>query len=404
MSQLLPGFIAGCIFVLLVWGLTALIGSKARQKKSARKDEIISSIENKWIDVDGIIQSYRQGRLLENVFRNELARKLEAINRLFKPAMHQMDLYYVKYTEKIIAENNRFLNEEIPMVRPTAAFKALPESAMERYREQEMLPEDTPQESEVETGISQPPEPAFEATAAREPAMEDALPDQSAEQPEQEPQEEAFNQDEPVISAMEAESSSEASDILPIETFLEMETGTGMAAEQVNPAEESGIEDAFPESSQSQEAPTPYVAEETNISPQPPAVDRTTPEEDEQLFEGGEQPDALPPPPVFAQRQEAPDYPEETMSEEPVYEYAPMSTPDDEPVPPPPPFDRQPGQKRDETVEPATIYDIEAETIIADRSEIMGTKKPPKEESQRSGLGITGDDISDQLDNFFNIK
>jgi hypothetical protein len=413
LMDLLPGFVAGCIFVLLIWGLTMLISSKARQKKSARKDEIISSIENKWADVDNIIQSYRQGRLLENVFRDELAQKLEAINRLFKPAMHQMDMFYVKYTEKIIEENNRFLNEDLPMVRPTAAFKALPVTDNELYREQDKVSEVTPQESEVETGITQPPEPALKATEAQEPKRGDALPEQSAEQPEQGPPETASDQEEPVITAM-AESSSEASDILPIETFLEMETGMGMAAEPVTPAEESGIEDAFPESQQSREAPTPYIAEETNVSSPPPAVDRTTPEEDEHLFKDGEQTDFLPPPSEFAQRQQAPDYPEETMSEEPVYEYAPMSTPDDDPVspppspqpsvPPPPQFERQPGYKRDETVEPATIYDIEAETIIADRSEIMGTKKPAKEESQRSGLGITGDDISDQLDNFFNIK
>jgi hypothetical protein len=66
--------------------------------------------------------------------------------------------------------------------------------------------------------------------------------------------------------------------------------------------------------------------------------------------------------------------------------------------------DRKPGYKRDESVEPATIYDIEAETIIADRSEILRTKKPVKEESSKNSLGITGDDISTQLDNFFNIK
>jgi hypothetical protein len=60
-----------------------------------------------------------------------------------------------------------------------------------------------------------------------------------------------------------------------------------------------------------------------------------------------------------------------------------------------------------ESVEPATIYDIEAEaeTIIADRNELLGTKPPEKEEQPKSSssLGITGDDISTQLDNYFKL-
>ena len=125
--------------------------------------------------------------------------------------------------------------------------------------------------------------------------------------------------------------------------------------------------------------------------------------------------------PAMEDQTEAPQYAEETMIDQPAFDYSAESATASEateaieqpiPVPPPPPpvappsHERKSGRKRDETVEPATIYDIEAEaeTIIADRTEILGTKKPANEEPPKSTLGITGDDISDQLDTFFKIK
>ncbi|MBN1129225.1 MAG: hypothetical protein JXA71_09580 [Chitinispirillaceae bacterium] len=393
---LVPGFIVGCMTVLLAWGICALISGKMRQKKLARKEEIISSIETRWTDVDSIVSSYRQGRLSRDAFKNELAQKLEAINRLYKPSRHQLDLYFAKYTERLLEDNEAFLIGEVP----AAAFKEVPEPDSTIFQEPEQAAVAPVQEPEVETGIHPSPDQRFEADRAEETAVPEAVFESDREIPSD--AEPAAIDEEPVITAM-AESSSEASDILPIETFMEMETGMGMAEEPVTPSGESGIEDAFPELPASMETPTPYVAEETGLQQQPlPETNgQAQPEELEPVFDSGES--------VVVPQQELPPFPEETMMDQPAVAYAPEPSPEPEPLPPPPSFipsslERRPGYKRDETVEPATIYDIEAETIIADRSEIMGTKKPAKDESSRSGLGITGDDISDQLDNFFNIK
>jgi hypothetical protein len=55
---------------------------------------------------------------------------------------------------------------------------------------------------------------------------------------------------------------------------------------------------------------------------------------------------------------------------------------------------------------PAAYDDVEAETIIADRSEIMGGQRPAQapeaaSEEEKKKWIISGDDVIDKLDNFF---
>jgi hypothetical protein len=199
--------------------------------------------------------------------------------------------------------------------------------------------------------------------------------------------------EEPVIAAMTEAAKQE--DELPMETFLEMGTGAGSIDEA------AGLESRAEE-----RKPVPI-----DTPPEPEAVDATAgyeavpqpPQADEQPRESFVPP--LPADGEMPMPQTSMEYPEETIQEN-RFSFAgraESAAPVEVPVPPqkfpPPP---QPAYTRDESVQPATIYDVEAETIIADRSEILKAPVPAAEPGQeKSNLGITGDDVSDMLDQFF---
>jgi hypothetical protein len=234
-----------------------------------------------------------------------------------------------------------------------------------------------------------------------------------AEEPAEEPEkEEIAVEEEPVIASM-SESAQAEEDVMPIETFLEMEpSAAGIIEEQIDvpvvdqteeTAQRAVEREIAPEAEQVREEPEPAPAygQEMESSAETAVPEYAGPEmvegePDEVVFDSGEAPQATD---AIQETYDSSDaYAEETM----VDRQLPESV-----LPPPPPYPtRPPDYKRDESVEPATILDIEAETIIADRNEILGKKKkkPSREEPAKGTLGITGDDISDQLDNFFNIK
>jgi hypothetical protein len=416
---MLPGFVVGCIVVFAAWGISALMAGASRRKENERNDGIISSIESTWTDADSMITSFRSGQLTETAFKNGLAGKIEAINRLYKPSLHQLDIFFIKYTEKLLEEYRQLIAGGAAVDRFTAEQTADQTMLQEAPGADDTtsLRDATDEDAGVSTIASPPIESGYEATpqeeAVLEPAgemgMESTIVAPAAEE-------------EPVVAAMtEAENQGEPE--IPIETYLDMEPGTSLAEEPVL-IDQPGI-DERPTASEEQEQPIPMsydIQAETPEDTLPQEVqpqeiyDSTTPQQQEEaVSDEGQFEMSTSVYPAMEDQPAQPQFADETMVDQPAFDYSAESAEASEATeaieqPPrmPPPFappsrDRGPGYKRDETVEPATIYDIEAETIIADRNEIIGTKKPAKEEPPKNSLGITGDDISTQLDNYFKL-
>jgi hypothetical protein len=410
---MLPGFVLGCIVVFAAWGTFAFITGASRRKENERKDGIISSIESKLIDADSLITSFRNGQITATAFKNGLAGKIEAINRLYKSSLHQLDVFFVKYTENLLEEYRQLISAGAPVDRST----------MEQSADQTMLQEtpaadDTTSlrdaREETDSVINEAPtgDAGYEVTFQEEPVVEpagNAGVESSSVAPAAE--------EEPVVAAMTV-AENESNQELPIETYLDMEPGASFAEEPV-PIEQSGFDERTAISGeQDQPIPMPYEIdagrpEETPHQEVQPheMFGNTSPLQengvsDEKQFEMS--------PSAYPAMEDLPDQPQfagETMIDQPAFDYSAESAEAsgaaetiEQPLFPQSHPDRKPGYKRDESVEPATIYDIEAETIIADRNEIFKAKTPVKEEAHKSSLGITGDDISTQLDNFFNIK
>jgi hypothetical protein len=323
------------------------------------------------------------GRFTASKFREFLGEKLETINRTYRPYLHQLDIFFVKYTENLIKEYSRMLSSG-------QAVEAADEQTVRVAPEHRVAPElpDAPEMAAAqkrgdETG--ERPEVEADATIAAESGQDAAAAPEGAE--------------EPVIAAMTEAAKEE--DELPLETFLEMGTGTGSIDEA------AGLEGRTGEQKTVQ----------LDLPPAPEAVAAKA--EDEAAFEpreAVEQPQDSFAPPLPAEgempmQQTSMEYPEETIQESrfsfagrvesapPVEVPPPPVQPQHFAPPPPPP---RPAYTRDESVQPATIYDVEAETIIADRNEILKAPAPAAEPEQgKNNLGITGDDVSDMLDQFF---
>lgn len=353
------GFVIGAAVVLIVWGIAVFSRGRAQKKANETREKTISSIEGKWADIERLVSAARGGRMPAAAFKNSLRDQCEAINREFLPNIHRLDIFFVKYTEKLLAEYGGMAEAgasvpageagaravleplpvlEAPPVQEYAAAAVIDGAATivapaghTAAAAEQAAPADAAEIEEAATLFA----PAEQAAAA----MEQAAPAAAAVAAEEAPPEQTATEaggivvspeEEPVITAMTQEAVMEAE--LPLETFLEMGTGTGMAddtATAIQPVEE---------------------IEETS-APVQHETERLAAVEEKKEF-------VLPPSPESA-------------------------------------------VTRDETVQPATIYDVEAETIIADRSEVFKTAAPAPSEADKSNLGITGDDVSDMLDRFF---
>ena len=419
LTGMLPGFVAGCIVVFAAWGISALIAGASRRKENERNNGIISSIETAWTDADSMINSFRSGQLTETAFKNGLAGKIETINRLYKSSLHQLDIFFVKYTEKLLEEYRQLIAGGA-MVDRSVAEQTADQTIFQEAPvadDTTSLRDATDEDAGVSTITSPPAESGYEATLQDEAVAEpvDGMGVESTV-------ESLAAEDEPVVAAM-TEAENQGVPEIPIETYLDMEPTASIAEEPVL-IDQPGIDESATAYGE-QEMPIPLSDDSQAGTPEDTLQQEAQPQEmydsaatrqeeavsDEGQFEMS--PSAYP---ATEDQPAQPQYADETMIDQPAFDYSAESAAASEATeaieqPPrmPPPFappsrDRGPGYKRDETVEPATIYDIEAETIIADRSEIFGKKKPAKEEPPKSSLGITGDDISTQLDNFFNIK
>lgn len=96
---LVVGFLAGTLAsgLLLLW-----ISNQNKKKQDVsleKRNQIIRSIAEIFTDIDSLITSFRTDLLSEDKFRNSLYSKLDAANKIYKPNMHLLDLYFVKFTD-----------------------------------------------------------------------------------------------------------------------------------------------------------------------------------------------------------------------------------------------------------------------------------------------------------------
>jgi len=401
---------AGAVATFLIMVLVLLFRRNVLRRRNARRDRIITSVQEKSTDVDSLIVSYRAGKIDIDEFRNSLSEKIEIINRTYKPGIHLLDIFFIKYAEKLIEEYYRMLDTGIvePSQRETVAFSISPLTQVIKKAQKETSEEATL----VSKAGKESKEPA-EATVAVSAPEPEIAPELSGDA---------------VIAAI-AESAKEEND-LPLETFLEMETGTGVieaTARVISEPEErkEEVEPLIPqEKKAAKEATTEKTAKETKKrkaedtakedkkpmpkpTPVPAPVEAEFPAEtmivdSEFAFSDTVSADT---PGVVKEEKSAAAEPdkddEETMAE------AAVSFPVKMPISPhkEPPRSPEPEISHEETIQqPATIYDIEAETIIADRSELLGVNKAAEPQADKSQLGITGDDVSDMLDQFFGGK
>jgi hypothetical protein len=407
---------AGAVATLLIMVVILLLRRNVLRRRNARRDRIITSVQEKSTDVDSLIVSYRAGKIDIDEFRNSLSEKIEIINRTYKPGIHLLDIFFIKYAEKLIEEYYRMLDTGVvePSQRETVAFSISPLLQVIKKAQKE-----TSEEATLVSKAGKESKASAEATVAGSAPEPDITEELSGDA---------------VISAI-AEASKEEND-LPLETFLEMETGAGVIGATARVLSEPEVrkeeeEQFIPQENKVEKADTTEkkaketkkgkakdTAQEDNkpisrLAPVPAPVEAEFPEEtmivdSEFAFSdtvSGQTPGAVKEekPAAGPEKED-----EETMSEAAVSFPVKMSvSPQVEPprpvIPLRPPAPPEHRTSSEETIQqPATIEDIEAETIIADRSELLGVNKVAGEpQADKSQLGITGDDVSDMLDQFF---
>ena len=139
--QLLAGMFLGSIFISIIWGISLKASKTKAEKSRHEREKIMRSLGGLWTDVDELFSSHRSGTIEDQKFRDAFAAKIESINRVLKPNLHLLDVYYVKYIENLIGEYRR---------------------AIEKGEQPFDVVVDTASASEMETDISiiEQPEPA----------------------------------------------------------------------------------------------------------------------------------------------------------------------------------------------------------------------------------------------------
>ena len=380
------GMILGGLTAFCIGSIIGFVRNRAVRQRNDKRDQIITSVGEAFAEVDSIIAIYRTGRMKIDALQTSLAEKFETVNHIYKPHIHQLDIFYVKYIEKVIQEYNRLFESADDGVSP--AEQSSPEPQSIRVPEPPAaapLVEATaaplvaqPEESTTELSL----EPPVAAIAEQDDSPVDQI--AAIEAPALEPEIEAQGvEEEPLISAMTEAAQEE--DELPLETFLEMETGTGMIDEPIEEKQLPGLE-------------TQVQAAETKAM-------------FDKLREEMRADELLPPPPSPLEAAAIPEPPEpfsfasrterDVVQPKISFPLPPQAAPAEQPRQRPP----SPSFSSDEVVQPATIYDVEAETIIADRNSILGIPAPAETErsAEKKNLGITGEDVMETFDKFFGI-
>jgi hypothetical protein len=439
-ALLVAGLVIGGITGAGLWALIGFIKGRAARQRNERGEQIIASVEEKWVDAENLVRSYRSGRLNMDAFRESLDEKIESIDRIYKPGIHQLDIFFVKYTEKMIEEYRRMTETGASPVRtagPSAYRAAVQDKA------------------DIMSTSSTPLAPLAPSAPVEIPAATMEMPPL--------PRETGFSanrEDEQIIAEMTEAAATDSN--MQLESFLEMEP-RGPETETIAPVQDSD------EITKAEE--TKGTAFDADAEAGPYADMERKPDVEPETMPGFEDKGLLPPPPPeemteFQSEEPLSEIPapvgsipfqslpegieigttdgheSETIIQPPGDQFSfsgrvsseqesipvpPPEIPREIPLPPPPamqpppqhPFalpSRSRGHRvapppapaaftKEEVVRPATIYDVEAETIIVDRSAIMGAQRPapaaPPAPEEKKSIGITGEDVSDAFDAFF---
>ena len=396
----------GAGLTLFIIALVALLRRKTAQRRNARRDRIITSVQEKWTDVDSILVSYRTGKISADAFRNALSEKVEVINRTYKPGVHLLDIFFVKYTEKLIEEYNRVIE--------TGVVEAS-------------------QRETVSVSISPVREIFGKAVKAAAREEDATLVSATAIPLPVNTPETILHPSEDVVASAIEEVAKEEKDV-PLESFIEMDAGAGeragMAAttavvdepkeEKEEDAkevdkEEDKEKDIEEEKGEAASAHEPAVEKVVSGTLPPAAVEQAYPEETLATESGSQfslaDKVSACAPPISIDAVTKPEGEDEKVMAEAAVSF-PVKLPgvqksdssQQDTFQQPPPASEI---GREETIQQQTaIDDVEAETIIADRNELLGVGKEAEQKTltDRNQIGITGDDVSDMLDQFFGGK
>jgi hypothetical protein len=75
-ALMVVGMVIGGVAVAGIWGITGYVKSRALRQKNERSEQLITSVEEKWVDVENFVRLFRSGRLNTTVFRNSLDEKI----------------------------------------------------------------------------------------------------------------------------------------------------------------------------------------------------------------------------------------------------------------------------------------------------------------------------------------
>jgi hypothetical protein len=426
MSQpmiLIAGMFIGGLAMLCIVSIIGFFRGQAVRRLSDKRDEIIASVEGKLADADNLIAHVRSGRMQLDAFKDSLAEKLEAVNRIYKPHIHHLDIFFVKYIEKAVQEYTSQIGMQ-GSTAPEIKIAAQPQAADVAEPAASSVVE--PEAAAPAAAIAVEQDHAKETLIFDSPSQE-ALGSGTVETGDAPSLETEIPAEEPVIEAMTQAAQEE--DELPLETFLEMETGAGMIEEplgnkpgletqvrelefqavqptpaQEEPPEEDLIPPSMPQSAieEALEFP-PQAGLRTRPEPIQPEIELPKPNTPPEI--SGWRPNSMP---QLSEIEETLEFaPPSSFGTEPE-PIAPQSIPLPRSFPVPPlarPFPSAPVFSSEEIARPATIYDVEAETIIADRSSILGSPPAPVQETteDKKNFGITGEDVMDTFDKFFGI-
>jgi hypothetical protein len=387
---LLAGVAIGGIIAAGIGAFAEHVKNRAIREKSEWREKIIASVEEKWVDVENLVRLYRSGRLNSPAFRESMEEKIGSINRLYKPSIHQLDIFFVKYTEKLIAE---YSDMDATAVPPKVTAPPTPEN-FEDKAPPLSLADEMP-------GV---------------PVPEIDFPVREGEQ---------------IISEMT--DTAFADDNIQLESFLEMEPGSStpeicapvrgseaFAREEetkgpvpdagLDPEMPTGIEGFPPLSPEEFAEQQQAVPREDILLPEAPSSFGPPPSSGSETgsFDVDGSETIIQPPDnqnsfsgMVSSEQPVEPVPLPSMQQPPRTQ--PFSLPSRSRVHKTPPT---PSFAKDKPAKPATIYDVEAETIIVDRSTIIDAQQPetvPQPEDEKKSIGITGEDVSDTFDKFFGL-
>jgi len=396
--SLLIGIIVGVAAASVVWFAVGAAKRKKHEGQKRAKEEVMTAIGELLADADAYEASYRCGAITASRFSQGLIDKVNAITRPLRTNMHILDVFFVKYAEQQVDEYMRMIeNPERRAEARKAIHAALlgggeeagseaaapiaeqQEEAAPNYEEQDIFDaaEDLPEETF--TSSPAPDTDAYEASEEEiviAPEPEVVFEDAEAEE-ETPPEEQVFGDG----SEAAASGSGEAASGSWLDKSLEeFEAGfakfepQGATTEESVASEEAEAEAGFAEfEAQEVTVEEPPVSEEAEEF----AVSEEAESSAEFAVETGNfavSRTAEPPEPVVEEPKPEPE-PELEDEEEDVFD-----------VQAPPPVD---AEERTETQR----FDKPA----------VEEAEPKQEEKAAERDGITGDDVSSAIDNFFKL-